>query len=177
MAGFNFTLFPVLSSERLTLRRLTENDSGALFSLRTDDRVNKYIERPKPEKIDDVKEFIAARNADIEKNASLYWAICLKNSPEVIGTICLWNLSNDNTSGEVGYELNPVHQGKGIMNEALNCIIDYCFNNIKLEKLVAYTHRDNQSSIGLLVKNNFILVPGKKDENNPGNIIFVLKKK
>jgi ribosomal-protein-alanine N-acetyltransferase len=39
----------------------------------------------------------------------------------------------------VGYGLNPAFQNKG-MTEALKCVIDYGFNELKLIKIEAFTH-------------------------------------
>ena len=54
----NFTPFPELKTERLLLRQLTEADSQDIFFLRTDKGVNRYIERSRPENINDARDFI-----------------------------------------------------------------------------------------------------------------------
>jgi ribosomal-protein-alanine N-acetyltransferase len=46
----------------------------------------------------------------------------------------------ENNTIEVGYGLNPAFQNKGIMTEALKCVIDYGFNELKLIKIEAFTH-------------------------------------
>ena len=42
---FDFTPFPVLETERLTLRELNLNDAKAIFGLRTNKEVNEFIDR------------------------------------------------------------------------------------------------------------------------------------
>lgn len=44
----------------------------------------------------------------------------------------------------------PSFQGKGLMNEALKCIINYGFQTIGLEKIGAYTHRETAVQPGCL---------------------------
>lgn len=61
------------------------------------------------------------------------------------------------------------------MNEALKSVIHFGFNKLDLSKIEAFTHSENQSSIRLLEKNNFHLMEDSRDENNPNNIIFVIK--
>src|SRR4030095_12163122 len=87
MRKLNFYPFPLLKTPRLILRQLTDSDADAIYSLRSDNQVNKYIDRPKPAGIDDAKAFILKINSFIEKNESLYWAICLKDTSELIGTV------------------------------------------------------------------------------------------
>ena len=46
-------------------------------------------------------------------------------------------------------------QGQGIMREAVEKVIDYAFNTIKVKKIEAFLHGDNQRSIKLLEKLSF----------------------
>ena len=168
----NFTPFPELKTERLMFRQLTEADSQDIFFLRTDKGVNRYIERPRPENINDAIDFILKTNNGIKQNEMIDWAITLKDAQKLIGTICLWNFSEDKTRAEVGFELKPDYQGKGIMNEALENVLEFGFKTVALASIDAYTHKDNISSIILLKKNNFEQNTELIDNENSDNIIF-----
>lgn len=171
-----FTFFPVLSTERLELRQLKSSDFNEIFILRTDAVINKYIARTTLTSIAEAREFINKINEDIKKNKVLYWAITLKNNPALTGTICLWNFSEDRKTAELGYELFPAFQGKGIMNEAVKKVIEFGFHTIGLNTIEAFTHKDNLKSKSLLSKNNFIPDLTRTDEDNIDNVIFILKK-
>ena len=164
--------FPILKTERLVLRQLTQHDKLAIFTLRSDAQVNKYLYRPQPHHVDEVIEFINKINKAIEQNKSFYWAISLKNSDELIGTICLWNFSDDHQTAELGYELMPNFQGQGIMNEAIKAVLQYAFEIIELKIIVACPHKDNKNSIKLLEKNGFKWENDKIDEDNLNNLIY-----
>jgi [ribosomal protein S5]-alanine N-acetyltransferase len=155
MRGKSFTPFPVLKTERLTLRQLISSDDKEIFALRSDDNVNKYLDRKPAKSIDDAKNFIQTINENIQRNDSVYWAITLNGTDKLIGTICLFDFSNDNLKVEIGYELLPGFQGKGIMQEAASKVIDFAIQHIGLNSIDAYTHSENQSSIRLLEKLNF----------------------
>jgi ribosomal-protein-alanine N-acetyltransferase len=170
-------VFPILVTKRLTLRQLDDNDYKEIFALRSDDIVNQYITRRKATNIEEAKEFIKNINAGINENKSLYWAICFSDTKKLIGTICLWNFSEDKTVAEVGYELNPTYQKMGIMNEAVESVINYVFNEIHLTTITAYTHKDNSSSSRLLEKNNFKIDEFRKDEGDINNVVYSLTKK
>ncbi|MEP6595773.1 MAG: GNAT family protein, partial [Ginsengibacter sp.] len=88
-------------------------------------------------------------------NKSICWAITLKHNPIVIGTICYWNISVENDIAEIGYELKPKFQGKGIMQAAISKAIAFGFNEIKLKVITALPKEGNNKSIQLLLKNNF----------------------
>jgi ribosomal-protein-alanine N-acetyltransferase len=155
MTNRNFTPFPVLKTQRLILRQLISSDDKAIFALRSDDNVNKYLDRKPGKSIDDARNFIRTINKNIERNDSIYWAITLKGTDKLIGTICLFDFSNDNLKVEIGYELLPDFQGKGIMQEAASKVIDFGIQHIGINSIEAYTHSKNQSSIRLLEKLNF----------------------
>ena len=173
MLNKTFTPFPILTTERLTLRQLRINDEQEIFILRSDSEINKYLDRQISNTIDDARNFINKIHENISKNASLYWAITFSDKNILVGTICLFSFSDENDSCEIGYELLTNFQGQGIMKEAVEKVIDYAFNTIKVKKIEAFFHRDNQSSINLLEKLLF-RKPNKPDETTPELICYHL---
>jgi len=155
MLNRTFTPFPILTTERLTLRQLVINDEREIFTLRSDSEINKYLDRQVSNTIDDARNFINTVNENINKNDSLYWAITLSDKNILVGTICLFSFSDENDKCEIGYELLTNFQGQGIMKEAVEKVIDYAFNTINVQKIEAFFHRDNMRSIRLLDKFSF----------------------
>ncbi len=150
-----FTPFPILKTERLTLRQLHINDEQEIFTLRSDSEINKYLDRQLSKTIEDARNFINKINEHINKNDSIYWAITLGDKNILVGTVCLFSFSDENENCEIGYELLVKYQGQGIMKEAVEKVIDYAFHTIKVQKIEAIFHRDNQRSIKLLEKLSF----------------------
>jgi ribosomal-protein-alanine N-acetyltransferase len=155
MTGKSFTPFPVLKTERLTLRQLISSDDKEIFALRSDDNVNKYLDRKPSKSLEDAKNFIQTINENIQRNDSIYWAITLNGIDKLIGTICLFDFSEDHSKAEIGYELLPGFQGKGFMQEATSKVIHFGFQHVGLNSIEASTHSENQSSRRLLEKLNF----------------------
>lgn len=147
--------FPVLNTTRLTLRQLDLRDTAEIYALRSDDRVNQFLDRPKTETMEEARLFIQKINDGIERNEWLYWAIVFQKQTALIGTICLWNFSSEKNSAEIGYELNPDFHGQGIMQEAMVKVIDYAFRELELQELEAHTHALNSKSTAILTRNNF----------------------
>lgn len=167
MGDRNFKPFPVLKTEKLTLRQLVSSDDNEIFALRSNENVNKYLDRKPSKSIDDAKIFIQTINKNIQKNDSIYWAITLNGTDKLIGTVCLFNFSDDNLKAEIGYELLPTFQGKGIMQEAISKVIGFAIQHIGLNSIEAYTHSENQSSTRLLEKFNF-----KNNSAGEGNLMM-----
>lgn len=169
----SFTPFPILATERLTLRQLRITDKQEVFTLRSDSEINKYLDRQLSNTIDDARNFINKVNENVDKNASLYWAITLNDSNLFTGTCCLYGFSNENEKCEIGYELLTRFQGKGIMKEALIKVIDYAFNTIKVQKIEAFIHKENLPSIKLLEQLSF-LTSDELDQESPELICMYL---
>jgi [ribosomal protein S5]-alanine N-acetyltransferase len=166
-------LFQTLIITRLTLRQLVLADDQAIFALRSDTEINKYLDRPPSRSIDDAINFINKVNENVNKGNSLYWAITLSDKNILVGTICLFGFSDENYKCEIGYELLTNFQGQGIMSEALEKVIDYAFNKIKVKKNEAFMHRGNQRSIKLLENLSFSN-SNERDEANPDLVCYQL---
>ena len=156
MRKINFTPFPFLETEHFTLRQLTLKDENEIFVLRSDNEINRYLDRPLAKTVDDARQFIKKINDSIGKNESIFWAISFKNRPKLIGTICLWNISDDETNAEIGFELLPDYQGKGIIQEVLPKVIRYGFETMKLNSIDGEVDPNNIKSIKLMEKNGFV---------------------
>ena len=175
MTNLNFETFPILTTERLTLRQLSTEDKQDIFTLRTHPEINKYLDRQPCNTTEDAVSFINKVNENMAKNIALYWGITLTDSKTFVGTICLFDFSSNKSSCELGYELMTKFQGQGIMKEAIKVVIDYVFQSLGLRNIFAFTHCDNLNSTKLLTKFNF-----KKsiehDKENPNLNVFLLTK-
>ena len=169
MINLNFTKFPILTTERLRLRQLSHDDQQDIFALRSDAEINKYLDRKPSTTVEDALRFIDNVNENIRNNTSIYWAITLTETNTLVGTICLYNFSTENNSCEVGYELKTNFQGKGIMKEALELVINYTFETLQFCEIIAFTHKENQQSTKLLTTLQFSksedLLTGNPDIN------------
>jgi ribosomal-protein-alanine N-acetyltransferase len=173
MVNRNFTTFPILTTGRLTLRQLSIDDKENIFALRSDTEINKYLDREPSKTIDDAINFIKKVNDNIKNNNSIYWVISLTSTKTFVGTICLFDFSNEKNSCEIGYELMTKFQGQGIMKEATQVVIDYVFQTLKFKKILAFTHHENLNSTNLLLKFNFVKSL-ETDKENPSLNIFTL---
>jgi [ribosomal protein S5]-alanine N-acetyltransferase len=167
--------FPVIKTRRLILRRLVPEDRKTIFLLRSDKQVSMFIDRPITGSETEAAAFIEKIRSNDDLNLAFYWAICLDAEPELIGTICLWNFSADRKRAELGYEMFPAFQGRGLMSEAVNAVLDYGFKDCGLAAVEACTHRDNILSMKLLSKFRFRYLPGKVDADNNNNEVYLLE--
>lgn len=156
MLKINTNPYPVFKTGRLLIRRMTIEDAEQIRLLRSDKDVNEFIGRTGPISLEEAEAFINMIEKGIVRNESFYWAITLAGNNKLIGTICLWNILAEKEIAEIGYELLPAFQGKGIMQDAISAIIKFSFEIMKLKTITALPEEGNKKSIALLLKNNFL---------------------
>jgi ribosomal-protein-alanine N-acetyltransferase len=158
-----FTPFPYLHTRHFILRPLEMDDANEIFDLRSNDSVNEFLDRPKANTIDDAYRFIQKISEGIDKGQSILWVVSSESNPKLLGTICLWKISWENAQAEIGYEVLPVNQGKGIMQEVIPKIIEYGFDVMKLRSIMAELSPRNVKSVKLLEKYNFEKIAGDEE--------------
>lgn len=168
--------FKEIRTERLLLRRLKSSDWKLISFLRTDKEVNKYVKRPTAKTKEEAVTFISKIDKGIDQQNLFYWAITMIDTDQAIGTICLWNFSNDRKTAEIGFDLSPVFQGNGYMSESLKSTLNFGFQNLNLDLISAYTNKENESSKKLLKRNAFERIENKKDENDKDNVVYELNR-
>lgn len=151
----NFNPFPLLTTERLILRQINTSDESDLFILRSDKRVMRFIDRPIAQSTEDAAKLIRIINDSLNNNDGITWGITLKNDSKLIGTIGFWKITKEHYRAEIGYLLHFGYQGRGIMQEAFNAVLDYGFKVMKLHSVEANVNPENAASIKILERNKF----------------------
>ncbi|HEX3383740.1 MAG TPA: GNAT family N-acetyltransferase [Mucilaginibacter sp.] len=155
--------FTNLITERLFLRELQPDDAEEIFRLRSDDRVNQFVDRARAVTIDNAHNFIRMIQSNSANNEGMFWALTLIGEAKLIGTIVYWHIEWENCRAEIGYEMLPEYQGKGLMTEALKKVIEFGFEELKFKTIMGEPKERNERSIRVLEKLGFKLT-GKDGE-------------
>ena len=155
MLSFNFTPFPVIETERLLLKQITNDDVNEVFELRSNPETMKYIPRPLVKTTEDALEHIAMIGEKIVSNTGINWGITLKGSSKLLGIIGYYRMQPENYRAEIGYMLLPQFHGQGIITEAMKRLITYGFNDLKLHSIEAVIDPENRASEKVLQKCGF----------------------
>ena len=156
MLNLNFNPFPVIKTERLVLREITEEDLPEIFYQRSDPQMMKYVDRAPAKSIEDAREFLGRIKTAQLNNDGVNWGITLKNEPKLIGNIGIWCIDKEHHRAELGYVLHPEHQSKGYASEAIKAVLQYGFHTMRLHSMEANVNPNNEASIKLLERNGFI---------------------
>ena len=156
MLEINFNPFPKLQNSRLTLRRMELSDAHNMYIMRSDEAVMHYLDRPLASSISEMEGKIKQIHDDTDKGNCIQWTICLADDPQLIGTICIWNIDKNHHRGEIGYMLRKEYHKQGLMMEAISMVIEYGFSSIRLHSLEGQVTPKNIPSIKILERNGFV---------------------
>ena len=146
---------PVITTERLVLRWVSENDIDSLYEIFSDPQVARYWSGPPYTSREDAVKLQREIVAGNENNTMLKWGLALRDSDRLIGTTTLFHLNLDNGRAELGYAMGRAHWGKGYMNEALQALVLHAFEVMQLRRLEADVDPRNAASIRTLERLGF----------------------
>jgi ribosomal-protein-alanine N-acetyltransferase len=170
---YTFKEIPTLQSKRLVLREATQNDINSIFELRSSQEINKFVGTKRVESKKEAEDFIiVCKNLFLERKR-IFWLIEFEKN--IIGSVVLHNINLSLNYSEIGYKLKPEFQQKGFMNEALQLVLEFAKTTLKLNSIEAYTHKNNNASITLLKKFNFVFQPKRKCQTFNFNRIYKLE--
>lgn len=112
---------PALETDRLILRKFTENDMDALFSIYKDEEVNTYLPWFPLKSLEETITFFKENYARSYHQAKGYrYAVCLKTDNVPIGYVhvCM------DDSYDFGYGLRKEFWHKGIVSEAAKAVLE-----------------------------------------------------
>lgn len=83
------------------------------------------------------------------------WGLALHGSDQLIGTCGFNEWSPVHRWAELAYDLAPPHWGKGLMRQAVNAMLHWAFEQLRLGRIHAYVRTDNTRSKRLLERAGF----------------------
>jgi RimJ/RimL family protein N-acetyltransferase len=159
----------ILETDRLTLRRLTVDDSAFILRLLNEPSFIRHIGDRGVRSLADAKQYIlAGPMASYDRHGYGGALVELKDTHLPIG-ICGLIRRDTIDDVELRFAFVPESWSKGYAFEAASAMITYAHDKHGLKRLVAITSQENFASINLLVKLGFyfdrmVRLPDEKEE-------------
>ncbi|HRZ32537.1 MAG TPA: GNAT family N-acetyltransferase, partial [Flavobacterium sp.] len=149
-----------LETNRLLLRPLELSDAEVMFAMDSNPNVHKYLWQKPTKEIEEIIKVIEYVRKQYAENKIGRFATILKETGEFIGWTGIKfvndHVENGNTNFyDYGYRLDERFWNKGYATEASLAWLEYGFNQMKIEKMNAYTHAENGASNHILQKVGF----------------------
>ena len=165
----------IIETERLFLREMYENDFDALYGILADADIMQHY----PYTFDENR----VRNW-IQRNIERYrifgfglWAVCLKETGEMIGDCGLtMQLIDGEIKPEIGYHIRADKQRNGYAKEAAIAVRDWTFNNTPFQIVYSYMKYTNEPSVKTAISYGCKQVDEYKDDENEITKVFAISK-
>jgi ribosomal-protein-alanine N-acetyltransferase len=146
---------PTINTARMSLRSITHDDVDGLYRVFSHPEVMRYWGTPPLADREAAVSLLNEIYDNFRSRSAMKWAIAEKESNELIGTATLFNLNLENRRAEIGYGLDRAFWRQGYMNEALQALLAYAFNDLALHRIEADVDPRNAGSIRTLEKLGF----------------------
>ena len=143
--GF-FASLPPLETERLLLRPVRRGDAADFYAYASDPEVARHVLWRAHRSLSETRAVIRMiRRQYWNAEPSLY-AIVLRSSGRMIGTIGFNAWDEEHLSAEVGYSLAREFWHQGLATEALQALLGLCFDRMGLHRVEGMHELDNPAS-------------------------------
>ncbi len=162
---------PTLTTERLILRKFSENDLDALFKIYSDEEVNTFLPWFPLKTLEETRAFYKSRYESVYARERAYnYAVCLKTDNYPIGYI---NVGTEDAY-DFGYALRKELRRNGFITEAGGAVIE------RLKKdVIPYftaTHDINNPKSGEVMKRlNMIYQYSYEEQWQPKNYLVTFR--
>lgn len=162
---------PTLETERLILRKFTEDDLEALFLILKDEEVNKFLPWYPMKNLEETKRFYEERYAAKYAEPQAYaYAICFKEDNLPIGYIKV----DMEEHHDFGYALRKEFWHKSIVSEAARAVVE----QVKKDGLpyITATHDvNNPHSGGVMIKIGMKYQYSYEERVQPKNMLVIFR--
>jgi RimJ/RimL family protein N-acetyltransferase len=140
----------VLTTARLTLCRLTENDAPFIFRLVNEPSWLRFIGDKGVRTLDDARRYLREGPLDMYAQRGFGLYLVLRNADEQPIGMCGLIKRDALPDVDIGFAYIPESWGNGYAVEAAQAVVAHARDDFGLTRLVAITSLDNDASIRVL---------------------------
>lgn len=156
--GINHKGTLLIDSKDIILRPFTKNDSAKVYeNWASDPEVAKYLTWKAHKDINETNAIVSGWVENYSNKEFYLWALELRNSGEVVGSVTLSHVDNFRESAELGIALSQKVWRTGVGTRAAGFVISHAFNVLNFKRISANHQPDNHASEKLLTKLGFKL--------------------
>jgi ribosomal-protein-alanine N-acetyltransferase len=149
--------FPTLHTQRLVLREIVHADAPTLLAVHSDTQHMRWFGTDPLADLDAARKLVDTfAGWRLQANPGVRWGLELRGTPGLVGSCGLFGWNRAWRRCLLGYELARGHTGQGLMHEALQAVLGWGFDSMKLHRIEALVHPDNAPSLAVLARLGFV---------------------
>ncbi|GAA2247996.1 GNAT family N-acetyltransferase [Herbiconiux moechotypicola] len=165
---------PVLRTSRLRLRphRVSEADLAGWFALQSEASVREFLPWPERTRRQSERHLRDRLRHTRLWQADDFLALAVELDGALIGDVSLHlrRVAAEHRSLEIGWVLHPAHGGSGFATEAAQAMIDFAFETVGAQEVIAVTDARNRRSVALARRLGFT----ERSQAATGDRVFAL---
>ena len=159
-----------LKGEHIYLRALEPEDLDFVYRIENDTSLWELSDTQTPYSRFLIKQYLENAQQDIFEAKQLRLAIC-DSKDHTIGLIDVFEFDIKNKRAGIGILIqDEENRNRGYGKEALELLVDYCFETLHLHQVYANISESNLASLALFETNGFQKIGLKKDWSFDGKI-------
>ncbi len=148
------TVMRALSTSRLMLRPICDEDAELLFRLNKDEEVARLMPRARHTSITESRQLLTDILARQSASTAAWWTLLEQGRP--IGMAGLVVIDREQRKAQLAYELLRERWGLGLAHEAVTAIVEIAFGELDLLRVVADVDELNVRSARLAERVGFV---------------------
>jgi ribosomal-protein-alanine N-acetyltransferase len=139
----------MLETDKLLLRPLVASDADAIYALRSDAEIMRYIREPQNRR--ETENWIRLVSSRWGKDKLGFCGVVEKESGALTGWCGVWRLT-ETDEVEIGYAIAKKFWRRGFATEAAEVLLGYAFAQINPDKITAVAEPENTASRRVMEK-------------------------
>lgn len=140
----------ITTTNRITLRKLTQNDAAFILELLNDPAFIRFIGDRNVRTLEDAANYLKGPLESYERNGFGLWLV--ENKAGIPLGICGLIKRDTLPHVDIGYAFLPEFRSQGLAFEAARATLDFARDTLKISRVLAIVTPDNERSIRLLTK-------------------------
>ncbi len=144
---------PKIATQQLILRRFELTDAAAVQRLAGDRAIaDTTVEIPHPYENGVAESWISTHAEELSSGAGIHFAVTLKSTRELVGSVSLMKIDQRHARAELGYWIGQAYWNNGYCTEAARGLIQFGFRKLRLNRIFARHFTRNPASGAVLKK-------------------------
>ncbi len=145
--------------KEMEVRLVETEDFEELYNLIEKNRERLIMYFPKTSAgiidLETAKKFAKQKVKQALEREQYCFVIAKKSEAELIGMVMVKNIDWTIPKGELAYFIDENYEGIGITSNAVKWVVEYCFEQLEMEKLYIKFNPENAGSKKVAIKNGF----------------------
>lgn len=152
-----FERFPTIESDDILLKQIEKHDLNDYVEINMNEMLYRFKPGEPRKTIAAVENIIGHHERDFYKKKIINLGIYLKEeNNKMVGVAEIFDFDTKVNAVTIGYTLNQNYWGKGIATKTTSLLLDYLFNEIDVNRVQAFVMTENEKSMNVLLRNNFV---------------------